>query len=609
MKSLLIYSIVLFALNVAAGSHLNVGYDSRALTWGGRRRLVLSAGVHYVRSTPGEWDRLFKLVRGMGLNNVETYAFWNYHEHRRREYKFEERGDLPQFLELAQKNNLTVTLRIGPYVCAEYFYGGFPIWLRELPGIEFRTYNQPFMQEMQRWMGVLIDKVRPYFYPNGGPIIMAQVENEYHYQPSAEMGRKYADWAIHVADSFNTGVPWNMCHGVCAGDALCTINGFWEDTYDHNPNQPSPRWMSDQVSSHRDQPLVWTEDQGWFDEWGLAQRVRKTSDIAYGISRWFAYGGTYHNFYMFHGGNNMGFEDSYRGATGTAAKGVVTAYAPDVMVDSWGHVHEPRYSFLKKMFQVLHANEDALLMNPAASPNKLMDSVEVHSYGEDFSFLSNFNESHAFSVTYKSHSFHLPPHTVIYLDGKGAVLFNSSDSQDSFGRLTSETEKVGLLEWQYFSESVGYATQTSTSRSPIDLFKLTKGDTELCWYSTSVDMPNSLSSSKLIMKGVPDTQVAYVFINSSLVTYGETGENFDMGELKAGKQELTILFSSLGLNNGGEHMERFVKGLTASSVQLGGVEIVNNTWTMAWMLPGEKMRVFTVEGVDTVWASICVLLA
>jgi hypothetical protein len=591
---------VLLRLSEAAGNHTNVTFDSRALKWDGKRHLVLSAGLHYVRSTAGEWNRLFQLARGMGLNNIQTYVFWNYHEHNRGEYTFEGRGNLTQFLELAAKNNLTVTLRIGPYICGEYFYGGFPIWLREIPGIEFRTYNEPFMQEMQRWMEVIIEVVRPYFYVNGGPIIMAQVENEYRYQPNAAMGEKYADWAIRLADSFKIGVPWNMCHGVCAGDALCTINGFWEDTYDHNPNQPSPRWMSDQVSEHSDQPLAWTEDQGWFDEWGIAQRVRNTSDIAYGISRWFAYGGTYHNFYMFHGGNNMGFDGSYYGATGTAGKGVVTAYEPDVMVDSWGHVHEPRYSCLKKMFEVLMANEQALLSNPAAQPQTLSEHLEMHSYGENFVFVSNFDEVESVLWQYKGHSYYLPPHTVLYLDGNGMVLFNTSACQDEWDKWTTEPLIARPLSWQYYSENIAIATQKTVSQSPIELFKLTKGNTELCWYTTTLNIPKSLSSTSLIMKGVPDTQVAYVFIDESLVAYGETGHDFKIATLKAGEHQLSILFSSLGLDNGGLHLERLVKGLTASSVKLGGMELANNMWTMTWMLQGEDMRIFTEEGVDKV---------
>ena len=39
------------------------------------------------------------------------------------------------------------------------------------------------------------------------------------------------------------------------------------------------------------QPMIWTEDQGWFDQWGKAQRVRDSRDQLYGIARFVAHGG------------------------------------------------------------------------------------------------------------------------------------------------------------------------------------------------------------------------------------------------------------------------------------------------------------------------------
>lgn len=72
-----------------------------------------------------------------------------------------------------------VNIRIGPYVCAEWNYGGFPEWLREIPGIVFRNYNKPFMDAMAKWTTFIVDALRPYFAPNGGPIVLAQIENEY----------------------------------------------------------------------------------------------------------------------------------------------------------------------------------------------------------------------------------------------------------------------------------------------------------------------------------------------------------------------------------------------------------------------------------------------
>ena len=43
------------------------------------------------------------------------------------------------------------------------------------------------------------------------------------------------------------------------------------------------------------------------------------------MARWFAYGGSLHNFYMLVGGNNYDRE---------AALGITTAYAPDAAIDN-----------------------------------------------------------------------------------------------------------------------------------------------------------------------------------------------------------------------------------------------------------------------------------
>lgn len=90
------------------------------------------------------------------------------------QYNFEGRYDLVKFVKLVGSSGLYLHLRIGPYVCAEWNFGyffsshnhwclfifliqlclcfffpsilvrGFPLWLRDVPGIKFRTDNEPF---------------------------------------------------------------------------------------------------------------------------------------------------------------------------------------------------------------------------------------------------------------------------------------------------------------------------------------------------------------------------------------------------------------------------------------------------------------------------------
>ncbi|KAM1247475.1 hypothetical protein ACFX13_044311 [Malus domestica] len=39
---------------------------------------------------------------------------------------------------MVQQASLFVNLQIGPYVCAEWNFGGFPVWLKYVSGIVFR---------------------------------------------------------------------------------------------------------------------------------------------------------------------------------------------------------------------------------------------------------------------------------------------------------------------------------------------------------------------------------------------------------------------------------------------------------------------------------------
>ncbi|KAG8365987.1 hypothetical protein BUALT_Bualt17G0029200 [Buddleja alternifolia] len=80
---------------------------------------------------------------------------------------------------------------------------GFPVWLKYVPGIEFRTDNQPF-------------KVSHF-----------GIENEYgpvEWQIIAP-GKPYSAWAAKMAVGLDTGVPWIMCKLETAPDPLYTQFG------------------------------------------------------------------------------------------------------------------------------------------------------------------------------------------------------------------------------------------------------------------------------------------------------------------------------------------------------------------------------------------------
>ena len=80
-----------------------------------------------------------------------------------------------KFIKLAQTHDLLVLVRPGPYICAEWEFGGFPYWLLKNKAIKLRTSDNIFMSYVEKWMSVLLPALAPLLYSNGGPIIMVQV--------------------------------------------------------------------------------------------------------------------------------------------------------------------------------------------------------------------------------------------------------------------------------------------------------------------------------------------------------------------------------------------------------------------------------------------------
>lgn len=219
-------------------------------------------------------------------------------------HDFSGRYDLFGFINAADKFGLKVILRLGPYVCAEVSYGGFPARLRDVPGIQFRTWNSPFMGEVEKWIRYITNELkdRKLFASSSGPVILVQLENEYSMISSAygNDGAQYLQWMADLQRELNLGIPSIMCYGAAKG-VVETINSF----YAHKDIQ-------EVQERHPDQPSVWTECwTGWYDTWGAPHHVRSTEDLAYAVARFFAVGGAGVNYYMWMGGTNWGREGMY----------------------------------------------------------------------------------------------------------------------------------------------------------------------------------------------------------------------------------------------------------------------------------------------------------
>lgn len=101
----------------------------------------------------------------------------SYHEPLENQYDWSGRGNLTQFMEMASSAGIFVNLRIGPYVCAEWTYGGLPAWLGQKDGVAFRQTNAVWQPAMEKWFNKVVSVMAQgnFFATQGGPIVLVQV--------------------------------------------------------------------------------------------------------------------------------------------------------------------------------------------------------------------------------------------------------------------------------------------------------------------------------------------------------------------------------------------------------------------------------------------------
>ena len=101
---------------------------------------IISCEMHPARIPAEYWAHRIRMAKAMGCNAIAAYIFWNYHEREEGVFDFTTGNrDLATFLRLAQKEDMWVLLRPGPYVCAEWDFGGIPSYLLSDPELKVRS--------------------------------------------------------------------------------------------------------------------------------------------------------------------------------------------------------------------------------------------------------------------------------------------------------------------------------------------------------------------------------------------------------------------------------------------------------------------------------------
>lgn len=346
----------------------------------GKKVNVYSGVMHYFRMQPEYWeDRLTKL-KLCGFNTVETYMCWNLHEPKKGVYDFEGMLDIERYIEIAGKVGLNVIVRPGPYICAEWDFGGLPPWLLADRNIRLRCNNELFKKHVEDWYAVMFDKIRPHLEGNGGNVIMMQVENEYG---SFGNDYEYLEFVKELFAKYNMDVllftsDGNWCNMLSGGSlpSLYKVLNF-------GSNAKGAFGALD--GFQKDMPLFCGEFWcGWFDHWGEKHHTRNSTSVVKEIEDFIAQDANF-NVYMFYGGTNFGF---WAGSNFERGKinPTTTSYDYCAFLTEWGD-YTPAYHAVR---EVMHKVQGLEMLPLVESPK--MQNIGVVKMTESAKLFDNLSK-------------------------------------------------------------------------------------------------------------------------------------------------------------------------------------------------------------------------
>ncbi|MFI9011064.1 beta-galactosidase [Actinosynnema sp. NPDC053489] len=196
-----------------AGERHVVSYDRYSLAVDGERVMLWSGEFHYFRlPDPELWRDVLEKIRAAGFSGVSLYFHWGYHSPAPGVYDFTGVRDVDRLLRTADELGLYVVARPGPYINAETSGGGFPAWLKAVPG-RARSGDPGYTAAYREWLGRLNPIIARHQVSRGGSVIAYNVENEYAVNVDPAYMRDLRDQAR--AAGIDVPIVHNNC---CGGD-------------------------------------------------------------------------------------------------------------------------------------------------------------------------------------------------------------------------------------------------------------------------------------------------------------------------------------------------------------------------------------------------------
>uniref|UniRef100_A0A6N2L221 Beta-galactosidase n=1 Tax=Salix viminalis TaxID=40686 RepID=A0A6N2L221_SALVM len=584
-----------------------VEYDSSAVIINGERKIILSGSIHYPRSIISSaaefslhcltmWSDLIEAKEG-GLDTIETYISGMHTS--LAVYNFTGNLDFVKFSKVQEAGSMH-----SPNSC------GYTIFQISNSGQTMR-FSRFELNEMQTFTTKIVNmaKEAKLFASQGGPIILAQIENEYGnvMGPYGEAGKSYVKWCAQMAVAKIQGcldhVPAERC----------SINR------DHSFLLCCPDRLThamDSTAMHLHQTIrkirkIWTENwTGWFKKWGQKDPHRTAEDLAFSVARFFQHNGVLQNYYMYHGGTNFG-----RTSGGPF---ITTSYDYDAPLDEYGNLNQPKWGHLKKLHAALKLGEKILTNSTVKTANYSDGWVELTT------FTSNINgERTVFPEQHKMDdvnvdlqqdgNYSVPAWSVSILQDCNQEIYNTAKVNVQTSLIVKklqENDTPQKLSWEWAPEPTKAALLGRGGFKATQLLEqkaATNDQSDYLWYMTRV-VNNGTSMKNVTLRVKYSGQFLHAFINlwdnhqHCAVVHArlicQTQQKPAL--LKPGRNIISLLSATVGLQNYGEFFDEGTEGIAGAAYT---TDLSSNEWSYKVGMIGEGRRFYNPHSGHAKWVS------
>jgi hypothetical protein len=220
-----------------------IGVNNRYLILDGKPWLPVMGESHYSRYPADRWEEQILKMKAAGVQIVSTYVVWIHHEEVEGQFDWSGQRDLRRFVEVCGRHRMYVIVRIGPWSHAEVRNGGFPDWLLARSA-QLRSNDPTYLSYVHKFDSEIGKQLRGLLWKDGGPVIGAQLENEYSSRGPGK-GTEHILALKRMAIESGIDVPLYTVTGwdnaaIPEGQALPVYGGYPEAPWDSSIGQLPP---------------------------------------------------------------------------------------------------------------------------------------------------------------------------------------------------------------------------------------------------------------------------------------------------------------------------------------------------------------------------------